>query len=252
MKISFVILTWNRYKFLEKCLESLIGSITCPEKCEIVVMDNGSTDGTRDVLKRYTKRKRFRIIYRKKNYGLDAYKKLFAKAKGELIVIVDDDVLEFPKGLDTIFIDYMKTFTDYGLIALNVIQNEFTDGAKPGPDYYEDETKDGKTIEFGPTGGWCACFRKKDYWRIWFNFRSAKVDMKTSEDGLLANLFISKLNLKSGLIKNEICFHACGPYYAAQYDHLDREIEKYSNSGLHNYVDNYKKYYRAAEVITEI
>lgn len=75
MKISFVILTWNRYKFLEKCLETLIESLATPRDCEIIIMDNGSTDNTRDVLKRYQNNKLVKVILRKKNYGLNAYKK---------------------------------------------------------------------------------------------------------------------------------------------------------------------------------
>lgn len=52
---------------------------------------------------------------------------------------MDDDVLAFPQKLDAIFIDYMQTFPHYGFIALNVIQNEFTNGAKPGPEFYTEE-----------------------------------------------------------------------------------------------------------------
>jgi len=242
IKVSFVVLTWNRYKFLEKCLAQLITSIENPEDCEIIVMDNGSTDATHDVLKRYENNKTFRIILRGKNYGLEAYKKLFVKAKGDLVVIVDDDVLDFPKNLDTLFTDYMQTFPDYGFIALNVIQNEFTNGAKPGPEHYTEEIRNHKIIEQGPAGGWCACFRKKDFRKVWLRLMFSKIDMKRSEDGLLVDLFRRKLKLKSGLIKNAVCFHASGPYYAKQYDHLEREIEKYASSGLHDYVDTYKKY----------
>jgi glycosyltransferase involved in cell wall biosynthesis len=243
IKTSFVILTWNRFKFLEKCLEALIASIADPDDCEVVIMDNGSTDGTLDVLKRYKNNKLVRVIFRKKNYGLNAYKKLFSYAKGEQIVIVDDDVLTFPKELDRIFTDYMQTFPHYGFIGLNVIQDEFTNGAKPGPEHYTDETINGKTIEHGPTGGWCACFRKKDYKKIWFRVLFADLSMKSSEDGFLAHNFQKRLGLKSGIIKNEICFHACGPYYAKQYGHLGREIEKYKQSGLQTFVDDYQKYY---------
>lgn len=242
MKISFVVLTWNRYQFLEQCLAHLVQSIDDLPSCEIIVMDNGSTDGTAAVLNKYEQQPGFRIIRLKKNYGLEAYKKLFGKAKGKYVVIVDDDVLSFPTGLDTLFTDYMETYTDYGFIALNVIQNEFTDGAKPGIEHYTDDIRGDKAIEKGPTGGWCACFRKSDYnkikWRFWF----AKISMKVSEDGMLSLLFNKKLKLKSGLIKNAICFHACGPYYAKQYGQLDREIEKYKNAGLDSYVDKYEQY----------
>jgi len=141
-----------------------------------------------------------------------------------------------------LFIDYMQTFPHYGFIALNVIQNEFTNGAKPGPEYYTEETINGKTIEKGPTGGWCSCFRRKDLDKIWLRLRFTKMNMKTSEDSLLSSLFKKKLNLESGIIKDKICFHATGAHYAKQYDHLDREIEKYSKSGLQDFVDHYKKY----------
>jgi glycosyltransferase involved in cell wall biosynthesis len=242
IKVSFVVLTWNRYKFLEKCLAELVTSIKNLEDCEIIVMDNGSTDATPDVLNRYKNNKLFRIILRDKNYGVEAYKELFAKAKGNLIVIVDDDVLDFPEELDALFDDYMQTFPDYGFIALNVIQNEFTNGAKLGPEYYTEETRNGKIIEQGPAGGWCACLRKKDFRRVWLRFMFSKINMKQSEDGLLVDLFKRKLKLKSGLIRDAVCFHASGHYYAKQYDHLDREIEKYANSGLHDFVDMYNKY----------
>lgn len=242
MKISFVVLTWNRYKFLDLCLTNLVQSVGDLSSCEIIVMDNGSTDGTAAVLDKYEQDAHFRIIRLKKNFGLAAYKKLFAKAKGKYIVIVDDDVLSFPKELDTLFINYMETYTDYGFIALNVIQNEFTDGAKPGMEQYTDDIRGNMAIERGPTGGWCACFRKSDYnkikWRFWF----AKINMKVSEDGMLSLLFNKKLKLKSGLIKNAVCFHACGPHYAKEYGQLDREIEKYKNAGLDSYVEKYRSY----------
>lgn len=240
MKFSFVILTWNRYKFLEICIEALVKSIDNPLECEIVIMDNGSIDNTSEVLKRYKDKKLFKIIILKENRGLNAYKQLFDAAKGEYIVEIDDDVLELPDKIDTIFYDYMQTFPHYGFIALNVIQNEFTNGAKPDPEHYTEETVNGKTIEKGPTGGWCTCFRRKDYNRLRFNLMFANLNMKKSEDGFLSRKFKDKLGLESGIIKSVFCFHACGPYYAKQYGHLDREIEKYTTSGLKEMANHYR------------
>ena len=242
MKISFLVLTWNRYKFLEICLENLVKSIKNPGDCEIIVMDNGSDDDTARVLDKYRGNKLFRISKLKKNYGIAGYKKLFSKIRGRYAVIIDDDVLSFPPALDDIFTEYLNTFPDYGFIGLNVIQNEFTDGAKPPIEHYKDERRGDLIIEQGPTGGWCTCFRMSDYRKVKWRFLFAKVDMKVSEDGMLSRLFHKKLKLKTGLIKNELCFHACGPYYAQQYGHLDREIAKYQASGLNQYVEKYKQY----------
>ena len=242
MKISFVILTWNRYKFLDKCLAALIPAINHKNEAEVIVMDNGSTDETKAVLDQYISNPLVKIVTRKKNYGLNAYKKLFSMAKGEYVVIVDDDVLSFPDGLDDLFIDYLKAFPDYGFIALNVIQNEFTLGAKPPIENYIEEVSGLKVIEKGPTGGWCACFEKKNYNKIRLRFLLTNLDMSKSEDGLLVNLFSRKLKLKSGLIRDHYCLHACGPHYAREYGHMDRELEKYSMAGLDSIVEEYKNY----------
>jgi glycosyltransferase involved in cell wall biosynthesis len=242
MKISFVVLTWNRHKFLEICLEALVRSIADPLHCEIVVLDNGSTDETAAVLGRYAGNPLFRSIVRRKNYGINAYKKLFSAARGEFIVEVDDDVLEFPFALDRLFLEYMQTFKHYGLLALNVVQNDFTNGAKPGPEQYIEETLDGKTIERGPTGGWCSCFRKRDYLRLWPWRWLVNLDMKRGEDGFLVDQFDRRLGLRSGIIRDHVCFHASGPYYAKLHGHLDREIEKYANAGLSSFVETYRGY----------
>ena len=205
-------------------MKALIESLAESDQCEVIVMDNGSTDGTGEVLQRYRESKLVRVIRLEKNYGINAYKKLFDEVKGEYIVTVDDDVLQFPAKIDRIFSDYMDAFPEYGYLSLNVLQNEFTNGAKPGLELYTEETKDGRTVQLGPAGGWCACFRRSDYRKIRLRFKFFRLNMKLSEDGFITWNFKRKLHLKSGVIKDAICFHACGPHYAQQYGHLDREI----------------------------
>lgn len=241
MRFSFVLLTWNRYRFLESCLDALLRGIADQNECEVLVLDNGSTDRTREVLAHYGEDSPVRAILRDRNYGLNAYKELFAEAKGDYIVTVDDDVLEFPANVDRIFAEYMEAFPDYGYLALNVIQNEFTNGAKPGPEVYTDETRNGKTIQRGPAGGWCSCFRRSDYRKIRLRVRMFPFSMKRPEDGFISGNLRRKLHLESGVIKDAVCFHATGPHYAKKFGHLDREIEKYKKAGLHNFVDWYKK-----------
>lgn len=142
MQFSFVILSWNRAAFLEKCVATLLNNIAHVEQSEIIILDNGSTDRTNEVLNNFAHHKCIKIIKRKKNHGLNSYKKLFNTAKGKYIVVVDDDVLEFPKNIDSVFDNYMNCFTDYGFLALDVVQNEFTNGAKPSAEHYIEETRD--------------------------------------------------------------------------------------------------------------
>lgn len=242
MKFSFVILTWNRAIFLEKCITALLESIQDFSETEIVIVDNGSTDDTETILSKYVKDKRFNIKRLKRNLGLRSYKKLFNIAKGEYIVIVDDDVLAFPKDIQNIFTSYMTSFPDYGFLAMDVIQNEFTDGAKPSEGFYIEDQRENKIIEEGPAGGWCSCFRKKDYRKIRFYFIFSKLTMKNGEDGLLTALLYKKLGLRHGVIKGQFCFHANGPHYSKEYGYLERDIEKYKMSGLDNCARFYKEY----------
>ena len=242
MKFSFAILTWNRKAFLEQCLASLIESVGDRDDLEILVMDNGSTDGTREYLAQFEADRRFRIFTLGRNFGLSSYKKLFARARGDYVVVVDDDVLEFPDEITAIFESYMTAFVDFGFLALNVVQNEHTNGAKPPDDHYTVVEREGKAVLEGPTGGWCACFRRKDFRKIRFLFNLKKIDMGTAEDGTLAYLFGKWLRLKSGLIRDHRCFHASGPYYSAKYGFVDRDIEKYKDAGLDNFVEEYERY----------
>lgn len=240
--ITICILTWNRYKFLDICLENLFKSLYYAKEAEIIVMDNGSTDNTADVLKKHEGKNGLRIIRKKKHTGLNAYKKLFKEAKGKYVVDLDDDVLEFPKHFDKSMVEYMEVYRDYGFLALNVIQNEFTNGAKPGAEAYMNDKRGEMIVQHGPTGGWCTCFRRADYGKIKLRFSLITLSFKRGEDGALSGLFKSRLGLKSGIIKSEVCLHASGAYYAKKFGHLDREIEKYRKSNLTSFVKDYESF----------
>ncbi|MFE8101379.1 glycosyltransferase [Brenneria goodwinii] len=243
--MSFVILTWNRSKMLELCLTKLHAAIKNKNNCEIIILDNASTDNTKDIINEFQREKNdisIKTIFNKRNTGLNGYITLFSKADAEYIVEVDDDVLEFPDNLDTIFDDYMENFPEYGYLALNVIQNEHTDGAKPGAEYYTEIERDGMIIENGPTGGWCSCFKKEDVKITPFLFKIFnKFNFQNGEDNFLCQT-MKKRGKKFGIIKKIKCFHAAGPYYSKKFEQLNRDILKYQESGLDDYVNKYKEY----------
>ncbi|MDR0526439.1 MAG: glycosyltransferase family 2 protein [Spirochaetaceae bacterium] len=241
--VSFVMLTWNRKQFVEKMFSSFYKSKSEKYNYEFLIIDNGSIDGTASLLKEAEKNDpHIKIWYNKKNKSLNEYKKLFNRSKGDYIIIIDDDVIEFPKDFDKIMVDFINVFYDFGFIALDVIQNEFTNGAKPELKFYKDILKNGLTISEGPAGGWCSIFRKTDYKKIKFKMAGKRLDMKNGEDGVLCYLFENILGLKQGLTKGIKCFHACGPWYSKEFGYLDRDIQKYKASGLDNFVELYNKY----------
>lgn len=246
MNCSFVILTWNRSPMLKICLERLFKSIKDKVSSEIIIYDNNSPDDTRSVIdsfiNKYQNLIKIKIIYGNENVGLKAYKKLFSLASGRYIIEVDDDILDFPEAVDQVFIDYFDNFKKFGYLALDVIQNDNTTGAKPKIENYKKVELNGLTIEQGPTGGWCTGFRRVDFNKIKFIFNAFDhYNFKHGEDGFLSKLFML-INRRSGIISGVKCFHATGPYYSKEYGLLERDIEKYERSGRDDLVKWYSSF----------
>ncbi|ARU93086.1 glycosyltransferase [Tatumella citrea] len=241
--VSFVILTWNREVFLKMCLPALYNAIQKKTECEIIIMDNCSDDDSYKFMQEFERDYKdfigIKIFRNEVNSGINAYKKLFAEASGSIIIEVDDDVIEFPDEVDNIFIDYFSCFKRFGFIALDVVQNELTNGSKPGKENYIDCYYQDKIIQKGPTGGWCAGFRRKHYMMIKWFFNRYNLNFKFGEDGFI-QLAFKFLGLKSGIIKDIKCLHASGPIYSRMYGLTGRDIEKYESSGMVNMAEKYK------------
>jgi len=236
-------LTWNRKKFIEMCLDSFYENVSSNCDYQFLLIDNGSDDGTVELLQECEiKDRNLKVIYNKKNKGLSEYKKLLNKSKGDYIIIIDDDVITFPKDFDLLMVNYIEYFTDFGFIALDVIQNEYTNGGKPEDNNYLSIVRNGYTISKGPAGGWCAILRRKDFSKIKLRFNFGLLNMAKGEDSKLSKLMSSKLKLNSGIMKNISCFHASGPHYSKIYGCLDRDIIKYKNAKLINFVNLYSKF----------
>ena len=241
--INFIMLTWNRKAFVEKLFDSFYEKISNMYPYEFIIIDNGSTDGTKELLQERGKNdSNIKLIFNDKNEGLNAYKELYKFCNGDYIITIDDDVIEFPENFDFKLIDALTKADKFGFLALDVVQNEQTDGAKHKISEYKDVAVENYIISEGPTGGWCCIVRASDFKRIEKYFMSGKYTMKQGEDGKISRLMRRKLKLKSGLLKDEKCFHACGPYYSQKYGFLDRDIEKYKNGRLNRYVKVYRSF----------
>ncbi len=89
--LNIVIVTYNRLPYLQKCIASIHGSTTMPYR--ILVLDDGSTDGTQDWLSNQHERgKVWKILFRKRvgtaenfNHGLELF-------KSEWVVVANDDM----------------------------------------------------------------------------------------------------------------------------------------------------------------
>ena len=95
MKLSVVIPVYNE----KKTLSELICRVEAVKlEKEIIIVDDASTDGTRDLLKKYEEQERFKVIYQSKNAGKgSALRAGFDKAEGEIIIVQDGDLEYDPK-----------------------------------------------------------------------------------------------------------------------------------------------------------
>ncbi|MCR5209055.1 MAG: glycosyltransferase family 2 protein [Lachnospiraceae bacterium] len=95
IKISVVIPCYNEADTLENVIERVRG---CGLETEIIVVDDGSTDGSRELMKGELYDKIDKILFHKKNQGKGAaLRHGFAAATGDLVVVQDADLEYDPK-----------------------------------------------------------------------------------------------------------------------------------------------------------
>jgi glycosyltransferase involved in cell wall biosynthesis len=93
MRISVVIATKDRSEYLDRALESFERQLDAPSY-EVVVVDNGSSDGTRRLVERWSQRAPFpvRYVYESEPNRGKARNRGVAAATGYLVLFCDDDV----------------------------------------------------------------------------------------------------------------------------------------------------------------
>lgn len=98
-EVSVVVCTLNRCLVLEKCLGSLLAQDVDLERFEIVVVDNGSTDRTREVVERFAGSQEgplLRYVF-EEHPGLSAARNRgWREAAGAIIAYIDDDAVAAP------------------------------------------------------------------------------------------------------------------------------------------------------------
>jgi glycosyltransferase involved in cell wall biosynthesis len=105
MKLSVVIPAYNEKSTIEEIIRRVQAVDVGMDK-EIVVVDDGSADGTRDILRRLAS-ENIRIFFHEKNTGKGgALQTGFSEARGDIVLVQDADLeydpREYPKLLEPI------------------------------------------------------------------------------------------------------------------------------------------------------
>src|SRR5262249_10020117 len=95
--VTVLITTYNYGRFIEQAIESVLSQVYPADRVQIVVVDDGSTDDTWEVVKKYGSRIEY---YLKENGGQATALNLgFEKANGEIVALLDADDLFLPEKL---------------------------------------------------------------------------------------------------------------------------------------------------------
>lgn len=88
--ISVIIPCYNTAPFIDKCINSVLNQTY--KNIELILVEDCSTDNTKQVLKKYEKYDNIKIIYNNENHGLSYNRNLgLENSKGDYISFIDSD-----------------------------------------------------------------------------------------------------------------------------------------------------------------
>lgn len=92
MFLSFIVPIYNSEKYLEECLDSLVCQDILPEDYEIICVNDGSTDSSNNILKKYAKKYHNIKIKSQENKGVSvARNQGIIEAQGQYVWFIDSD-----------------------------------------------------------------------------------------------------------------------------------------------------------------
>lgn len=86
--ISVIVPFYNSQRYLTRCIENLLSQKYPSEQCEIVMVDNNSTDMSAEIVKRYS---RLKLVSEEKQGAYAARNRGIGEAQGGIIAFTDAD-----------------------------------------------------------------------------------------------------------------------------------------------------------------
>ena len=121
--VSIVMPVYNAEKYLEQTMDSLLAQSM--KNIEIIAVDDGSTDGSLTLLKKYAdKDKRVKVYTQKNKYAGVARNKGLKHAHGEYVLFLDSDDFFEPELVEETYYAAMVNEADVVMYGANCFNNE--------------------------------------------------------------------------------------------------------------------------------
>ena len=120
--ISIIVPVYNVESYLRMCLDSLIVQTYDFSKMEVITINDGSTDGSLNILQEYHNKYENIIILDEENSGLsETRNKGMRIAKGKYILFLDSDDTLTPNSIENLITFFDKHFDEVDLVSYKII-----------------------------------------------------------------------------------------------------------------------------------
>jgi GT2 family glycosyltransferase len=225
--IAVVVLTHNRVDLLRKCVDNVLLKTTDQTR-EIVIWDNGSTDGTPEYLATIED-PRFTILRSETNVGHNGYARSFRQTSSAYLVELDDDVTNAPVGWDATLREAFDRLPGIGYLAADLEDDPNDEASRYRHEYRVDEYQplheNGVALLTGPAGGGCAMTSREISDRVG-GWQERPGEIFWIEDGAyIAD--IGKLGYRAAVLADLRVHHTGGSYYTRPTPEKDEFWRRY-------------------------
>jgi len=178
--ISIVMPTYNRESYLAECIESILAQTY--KDFELLVVDDGSTDSTKDLMKYYVEKdSRIRYFEHPSNLGISVARNTGVEyARGDYIAVMDSDDLMHPKRLKASLRGLQKVDFVYSSYYLGDSEGKVTGIVKPPREVTIENVKENSAWPHVTIVAKADCFKNNPY----------REDFKVNDDAWLVYKFL--------------------------------------------------------------
>ena len=134
-KVSVVVPVYNVEEYLEKCLDSIVGQTL--REINIICVDDGSTDGSSNILRNYAEKDKRITVISKKNGGLSSARNAgLKKCNTEYVMFCDSDDYIAPTMCEKMLSVIKKDDSDLAVCTQNVIYLTHDEMKRSDRSYY--------------------------------------------------------------------------------------------------------------------